>query len=117
MIGERTRHPHVVPGVSGFSITGPFKEGRLSGNPVGEDHLATIEPGLKGKNVVTITLCAAQRAFIFAYARDPNMPPVIQQQKPNRDAILNVLFGSTMQHDAQGRVILAIASLRRKSQQ
>jgi hypothetical protein len=116
MLGERARHSHITPGVGGFTIVGPYKDGRLNGNPVGEDYLAAIEPGLKGKNVVTITLCAGPRAFIFAYVDDPYKLPSTPQQKPNREAILNILFGSTMQRDPQGRTILATVSLRRKPQ-
>ena len=115
LLGERAPHDHVIPGVGGVTLTGPTRNDALHGNPIGEDHLATIEPGPAGEGTVKITLSASPRALTFAYAPDPDAPLVCQDQKPNRAAILGLLFAGETPRDAQGRVVLASAGLRRKS--
>jgi hypothetical protein len=116
MIGERTPHPNVEPSVNGLIITGPTSsEGWLKGNPIGDDHLAIIEPGPPGNNSITISVCAGPRAFSFSYVSDPDKQPIKAEEKPNRAAVLNLLFGEDMPCDSQGRIILARSTIRRKT--
>ncbi len=114
LIGERAPHDHITPGVGGITLAGPVEGGTLRGNPIGDDPLAIIEPGPAGDDTVRITVSASPRAFTFAYAPDPDSPPVCMDQKPNRAAILGLLFAGEAPRDAQGRVVLASAGLRRK---
>ena len=116
LIGERAPHDHITPGVGGITLAGPVQGGTLRGNPIGDDPLAIIEPGPAGDNTVRITVSASPRAFTFAYAPDPDSPLVCAEQKPNRAAILGLLFAGEAPRDAQGRVVLASAGLRRKSE-
>ena len=116
LIGERTPHSNVSPGVGGVFITGPRdSDGLLKGNPIGDDHLAAIEPGVPGNDTVTLRVCATPRSFSFAYASDPDSLIAKVEERPNRTAILSVLLGEMLSRDSLGRIILASASMRRKN--
>jgi hypothetical protein len=119
LIGERAAHPHCTPNGEEIRFTGPTGSGtaHLSGNPLGEDHIATIEPGATADQPgVGVTLVASPRHLRFAFAADPDAPPAAREEKPNRAAILGLLFADGMRKDAANRVVLASARLRRKEE-
>ena len=117
LLGEGSKRLGVRVGVGGITLTAEEGGTHLQGNVLGEERLAVIEPGPGDDNTVTVSVCAGRRAFRFSYVVDPDLPPVAEGQKPNREAILNLLLGETLRRDAQGRLILASASLRRKQQE
>jgi hypothetical protein len=112
LLGERTPHTDVEPTVGGLSIVGPLIDGHLKGNPIGDDYVAGLEPAPHGGDTIAIILAASPRSFRFGYIRDSDTPSI--EDKPNRAAILSLIFGEAMTRDAMGRVILAKASLHRK---
>jgi hypothetical protein len=114
LIGRRAPHDHIKPAVDSFTISGPAENGMLDGSPAGEDHLAIIEPGPAGDGPISLTLTASGRAFAFAYSPDPNAELTPTPQSPNRDAILNLLYGAEVPRDpVTNRIILARARIRR----
>ena len=117
LIGGRAPHDHIAPGVDGIAITGPAANGLLHGDPIGEDHIAIIEPGPAGIGPVAVTLSTLSRAFDFKYSPAADTAPAPAGQTPNRDAILNILFGEAIGRDpASNRILLARATMRRKPQ-
>jgi hypothetical protein len=118
LLGERTPHEHCKPSTRGVIITGPrSEEGHLHGNPIGDDTLATIEPGPAAKEgTVSVTVVVSPRHFTFAFAPNSDSPPILrpQDEKPNRAAILGLMFTEGIRKDLQGRVMLATTSLQHK---
>jgi hypothetical protein len=117
MLGLRAPNAHVEPGVDSVSVHGPMINGVLDGNPIGDDYIAMLEPGSPGDGPVSLTLTTLSRAVQFSYAREADQPLVPDSDKPNRVAILNILFGEALPRDTANRLLLARASMRRKDQQ
>jgi hypothetical protein len=113
LINERTALPHFKPGVQGITVIGPRDKGILSGNPVGDEHLAVIEPRGSAAQSVTVAVRAVRSNIAFAVIDDPTTasPPTIQT--PNRDAVLAAVLNEAIPRDAQGRYILSSARMRR----
>ena len=103
LLGEDRKRDCVRVGVGGFTITPEDGCNNLQGSFLGDDYLGVIEPGSGNGKTITAQVCAGSRSFSFAYASTPEQSPILEGQKPNRDAILNLLLGETMRRDSQGR--------------
>ena len=117
LIGERTPHALITPGAHGITIASGGPDIPLRGNPIGEDHLVTIEPGPPGNGIVSVSIAVDTTDFTVAFAPGPDAPEASESAKPNRAAVLGALLGKGTPRDSERRLVLASAKLRRKSAQ
>jgi hypothetical protein len=116
MIGARAEHPNFDVDVGGTKIKGPRNsDGWLVGDPLGEEHVAVIEPAGGGEEIVTLSLHAGRLALAFKVA------PVGDEDKPteidlttNKQAVLNTFISQVLGRDRQGRAILARTRMQRR---
>jgi hypothetical protein len=115
LIGERAEHEHFKPAPGGAKISGPVDgHGCLSGDPLGEEHLAIIEPAGEGEETVTVAVHAGRRSFVVSTADTQDERTGSNVAPANKDAVLNALIYKGREKDAQGRVILALARMQHK---
>lgn len=108
-IGQRSQHPHFsTDPVDGVDVSGPTRaDNMLRGDPLGEDHLVTIEPSGMGKATVEIG--------VYAFAHEMEITAKnAASPTPNRKAVLDTVLRTTRPKDAEGRIQLAVSRMRRR---
>lgn len=110
-IGQRTQHDHFSSDpVDGVDVIGPTRgnDTALRGDPLGEDHLVTIEPagtGTKAEVEVGVFAFAHEVAIASKGAATPT---------PNRKAVLDAVLCGNRPKDPEGRIQLAQSRMRRR---
>jgi hypothetical protein len=113
MIGERAVH-ECARRIAGGVEFNPC-EGRdcLTGDLLGDDYIAVMEPAGEGEPEVTVQLYAGRRSFEVAAVDgqpDGNGANITEE----KDAVLNALIYTGRPKDGQGRVMLAWARIQNK---
>lgn len=114
-LGERAPHDHVQPEAMQLRVSGPLKDGALTGSPFGEDHLGIIERKAAGAETVHLHALAGYGDFIVKiWGIDQTMADAVTPEASTKRAVLDALIAEGMgrEKDQRGRLILAHARLR-----
>ena len=107
LLGDGERNwEGVVAGNNGVTLKPTLRAKMLTGSPLGDHHLAIIEPAGNGDAKVTVELEAPRRAFVFKLlddkvslddnvALDDNVDSA-SSISPNKMAILNLVYGESL---------------------
>lgn len=114
LIGERLTSENIRPKPRGVEFRA--RDGaNLSGDLLGEEYIAVMEPTTQGKQSVTVELRAGRRSFNVSLERDDGS--IVNAESAAKMSILNTLIFKMKEKDMQGRVVLAAAKMKRGSQQ
>ena len=117
MLGDRPTDMPIKRRADGVEILGPRDPdtGCIVGDLFGDEPVASIESLNNGEAPVALSLRAARRAFkvLGLDAQGRYRPERLDEQQ---DAVLNTMLGKGRETDSLGRVVLAKATRKRKTE-
>jgi hypothetical protein len=115
LISERSGAAGMKTVDGGVEFSAPDTGGCLDGPLLHGDYFAVMETDRNGEAPVTLSLRAARRAFKVTKIGANGRPKPIAASEA-RDAVLDILLADHQEKDSLGRVVLAKASMKRKTE-